>query len=384
MRYVLLIVLALVGSAWARDEPVDVKEINAAVAKAREFLFINQNDDGSWGNARLTKDLNIYAPSPGDHLGFRAACTSLCIMGLLATAPDGSDAEVEKGIDWLFTNLPDVKRGSPTTIYSIWAHCYSIQALTRLVQAEKLSFLQRGKARNLIELQIKRLKQYETIHGGWAYYNFGPITPRPSAMGKTFITAAILIALHEAQALGIDLPQGMIQRAIRSLKRQQKPDYSYLYGEEHRHRPMYKADRPAGSLGRSQVCNHALSLWADNEELLLVHRAWLKRLYLRGGWLDQGRKRPVPHESWFSVAGYYYYFGYYYASQNVLLLPEDEQVKHAARIVPTLLKHQEKDGSWWDFPLYNYHKFYGTGFALMTLATCKQPLFRELKEDASP
>ena len=32
---------------------------------------------------------------------------------------------------------------------------------------------------------------------------------------------------------------------------------------------------------------------------------------------------------------------------------------------------QEKDGSWWDYPLYDYHQPYGTAFALMTLARCR-------------
>jgi len=32
---------------------------------------------------------------------------------------------------------------------------------------------------------------------------------------------------------------------------------------------------------------------------------------------------------------------------------------------------QEKDGSWWDFPLYNYHQQYGTAFALMSLGKCR-------------
>jgi hypothetical protein len=32
-----------------------------------------------------------------------------------------------------------------------------------------------------------------------------------------------------------------------------------------------------------------------------------------------------------------------------------------------LLPLQEKDGSWWDFPLYDYHQQYGTAFAVMAL-----------------
>jgi len=34
---------------------------------------------------------------------------------------------------------------------------------------------------------------------------------------------------------------------------------------------------------------------------------------------------------------------------------------------------QEQDGSWWDYPLYSYHKPYGTAFALMALTRCRQP-----------
>ena len=35
-----------------------------------------------------------------------------------------------------------------------------------------------------------------------------------------------------------------------------------------------------------------------------------------------------------------------------------------------MLDRQEKDGSWWDYPLYDYHQPYGTAFALMTLHRC--------------
>jgi hypothetical protein len=42
---------------------------------------------------------------------------------------------------------------------------------------------------------------------------------------------------------------------------------------------------------------------------------------------------------------------------------------HLARL---LLPLQEPDGSWWDYPLYNYHQPYGTGFALLTLKECRK------------
>ncbi len=97
---------------------------------------------------------------------------------------------------------------------------------------------------------------------------------------------------------------------------------------------------------------------------------WLWRLYLRNGWLDIGRKRPVPHESWFQVAGYFYYYGHYYAAMSMDLLPAGEQAPYQAMLAELMLARQEANGAWWDYPLYDYHEAYGTSYALMTLLRC--------------
>jgi hypothetical protein len=85
-----------------------------------------------------------------------------------------------------------------------------------------------------------------------------------------------------------------------------------------------------------------------------------------------GRKKPIPHESFAQVAGYFYYFGHYYAGLCIAeLKPADRPFyqDHLARII---LDRQEPDGSWFDYPLYSYHKPYGTAFALMTLGSCRK------------
>ena len=88
-------------------------------------------------------------------------------------------------------------------------------------------------------------------------------------------------------------------------------------------------------------------------------------------WLDIGRKRPIPHESWFMVAGYFFYYGHYYAAVCIEQLSPGERPRHQAQLATILLKRQEKDGSWWDYPLYNYHQQYGTAFVLMSLKRCR-------------
>jgi hypothetical protein len=70
------------------------------------------------------------------------------------------------------------------------------------------------------------------------------------------------------------------------------------------------------------------------------------------------------------VAGYFYYFGHYYAAYCIEQLPSAEQVDYKAHLAKLMLDRQEKDGSWWDYPFYDYHQPYGTAFALMTLNRC--------------
>jgi hypothetical protein len=35
-------------------------------------------------------------------------------------------------------------------------------------------------------------------------------------------------------------------------------------------------------------------------------------------------------------------------------------------------KRQEPEGCWFDYPLYSYHKPYGTAFALLALGACRK------------
>ena len=62
-------------------------EIDAAIEKGVAFLLQRQNPNGSWGSARNTKGLNIYAPVPGAHHAFCAGTTSLCLAALLELEP---------------------------------------------------------------------------------------------------------------------------------------------------------------------------------------------------------------------------------------------------------------------------------------------------------
>ncbi len=344
------------------------QEIGKSIDRGVQFLLEAQNPNGSWGSATRTKGLNIYAPVPGAHHAFRAAVTSLCISALLEVAAD--DAEAMKAVDradaWLLEHLPDLRRATGDAIYNVWGHAYSIQALVRLSE-HRSSEEKKRKYEELIRKQFDMLSRYESVDGGWGYYDFRYQARKPTSSSISFVNGAVLVAFSDAKSVGIEPPEKVVRRAIAAIGRQQKKDYSYLYGEYLKNRPMAGINRPGGSLGRTQCCNVALRLWGDNEITDNVLKNWLFRLYVRNGWLDIGRKRPIPHESWFQVAGYFYYFGHYYGALCVEQLSETDREPYQGMLAKLMVDRQEKDGSWWDYPLYNYHQPYGTAFALMTL-----------------
>ena len=225
----------------------------------------------------------------------------------------------------------------------------------------------------LIRGQFDRLTRYESAEGGWGYYDFNAGTQRPNSDSCSFVNATVLVAFYEAKQIGVLPPGKLVKRGVEGIIQQRNPDFSYLYGLYLRYQPMLDINRPGGSLGRSQACNLATRLWGDRKVTDVVVTEWLDRLIVRNGWLDMGRKRPIPHESHFMVAGYFYYYGHYYATLCLELLPVAQHPFYQDHLAHILLGHQEKDGSWWDYPLYNYHQQYGTAFALMSLQHCRKP-----------
>jgi hypothetical protein len=352
--------------------------IRVSIERGVDFLLQTQLPNGAWGSARKTKQLNIYAPVPGSHHAFRTAVTSLVLMALLESHDqlEGSrrtetEAAIDRGQAWLLAHAGQLRRAEAEALYNVWGHAFAIHALVRLhPRAEGNPELQ-AELHTLLEYQVDRLYRYQSINGGWGYYDMEAHTQRPSSSSISFTTATILIALKEAQTLGVAFPADRTQQAIDSIVRQRLPDFAYTYGEYLKMTPRYGINRPAGSLGRSQVCNLALRLYGDKLIGDEVFSTWLNRLFARNGWLSIGRKYPVPHESHFGVAGYFYYYGHFYAALCIEQLPASQQPYFQGHLAHLLLPLQEKDGSWWDYPLYNYHQQYGTAMAICSLLRCQ-------------
>jgi hypothetical protein len=308
--------LAETGPRPPAVSPPSAEAVDASIRRGVAFLVSHQNKNGSWGGHDINGGIAIYTPIPGGFQAYYCAVTALAVSALIDNAADRVDVRpaIERGEAWLIKHLPKLRRGSPDVLYNIWSHIYGIQPFVRMHQ--RLPDVERRrKLEDLIREQIGFLRRYESVDKGWGYYDFRVGGQRPGTDSTSFMTAAALVALREAKDIGITVPEGLVKGAVDSIHRQRLPDFSYLYGEYLKYRPRHPINRPGGSLGRSQACNVALRLWNDGKVTDKIMKTWLDRLIARNGWLDMGRKKPIPHESFFAVAGYFFYFGHYYAGR---------------------------------------------------------------------
>ena len=351
----------------------DDKSLTRSFNEGIRFLVESQREDGGWGGPQWTGGVDSD-PVPGAFRSFDIAVTAMCLEALLADSDQQTSVQKcrQRALEFLLQRSGEIKRAGPGDLPNVWAHCYCIQTFTRLYLITESSSV-RDQLVKAIRQHMNGLKRWQSIHGGWFYYGSGmsqPINPSCS-----FVNAAVLVALARAKKIGLHADATMVKRAIEATQMMRKPDSSFMYTMRipaDKSRAMSLINRPSGSLGRSQAGNIALRLWGDANITDHVLKEWLDRLVTRHGWLDMGRKKPIPHESHAAVAGYFYYFGVYYGALCVSQLPKDERSLYQNHLAAKIIQRQEQDGSWFDYPLYSYHKPYGTAFALLTLEQCRQ------------
>ena len=378
---VLISFAAIIPALGAPDQslpPATPQAITAAITRGVDFLIAHQNKNGSWGSVTRTKHINIYAPLPGAHHAYRAGASGLALSGLIDSADQRPEtiACIEKAAAWSIENLPKLRRADQTTTYNIWGHAYGLRALVRLHEREA-DPEKKALYKKLAQEQIDLVNRYEDINGGFGYLDvFDDFTSqKPTGITTSFSSATVLLAMHEGRGkIDLTLNEKVVGTSLDSIKRQQFPDKSYAYSHYHIMRPRLPINRPAGSLARSQACNAALRVFGREGITDEVIIEWADRFLAREGWLSIARKRPVPHDIHFQISGYFYYYGIFYFTESVRLLPPEKQKPFAEKLAALILSKQEKDGSWWDYPLYDYHQPYGTGYCLMALAWCREAM----------
>jgi hypothetical protein len=231
---------------------------------------------------------------------------------------------------------------------------------------------------------IDKLAANQTPDGGWAYYDWDPMSRRPT-WATSFTTAAALLALDDARRQGLAVDQAMFERGVRAVRHCRLPSGAYTYSVEAVPDPRHSEwiDQIKGSLSRIQVCNLVLhrfdqGISIDDLKTGLVH------FFRHHRFLDVARRKPIPHEAYYLNSGYFYLFGHYYAADVIALLPAEQQAHYWRQLQREIIKTQEPDGSMVDFFMHSYHKPYGVAYGLLALNRSLQRVDLERATAASP
>lgn len=349
------------------DTPLPTPAVIAdAIGRGVAYLLATQNEDGSWGG--WSEPAHEFWSNPYTHKAWIAGTTALVVMSLLDQDGDAESlAAADRGLAYLLEQGV-TKRPSDWDVDNTWGLVYMLDcATTALVHPRYRGTAREPKLRALAQEALAELHAYQTPSGGWGYYDFDTLAARPS-WATSFETAAAIVGLAQARDLGLDLPPGMLDAAVKGLSRTRLANGAYDYSLDPVPRMNLEwINNVKGSLARIQAGNYAL-VRAGAPEPTREQVLWgLDQFFEHHRFLDVARRKPWPHEAYYLNSGYFYFFGHFYAARLLDTLPQAEKSRYAMRLAREIVKTQEEDGSMWDFYINTYGRPYGTAFGVMTL-----------------
>ena len=372
--------LALIGPAAARQSDRAAAEellsldrrVDEAIRSALDWMVANQQESGAWGSHHSPRPIEVFATVPGSHNTFRVGTTGLGVLAVsdaarhLESRDERVHQAIDRGIDHILENW-NVKRVSGLEHYSVWAFGYGLRALSqRLIDVPDDP--RADQIRAVCNEIVGKLGKYQDLDGGWGYLSLsGAKTFQPSWTSMSFTTATIVIALARAREAGIEVPDAMVERALDSIERCRTPKGFFTYGKLWNRAPGSLINEEPGAACRTPGCQLAL-LDFGREVSLPDQKKGLENLLVRHARFQiLSLRRPIPHESWYAVSGYFYLYGHAYAAWLMDGLPEGVVEQFSPALAEAVLRCRQPDGSFWDYPLYSYHKPYGTAYALAAL-----------------
>ncbi len=340
-----------------------VKRAQSSIQRGLDFLVATQNKDGSWGShdpkMAALMNFGFRTGNRGSQDAVRTACTSICAEALLYQQ-DLSAAEknaLEKAIE----ELLKVRKFAyhPGESFNTWGYGYKLGFLVQLANSS-LGEKYRDRIQPAAQSCVDGLLRYQQHGGGWGYYS-GVMRDFQT---MSFNTAFFGLSVHRGKQIGLTVPDGLVHDAIRAVDRQRAPDGSFVYSSAHEN----KAEGILANLGSgSRTISSALALY----ELGIYKQPALKKalqVFANGeNYLEQGRKLIQPHSAVHKISGYFFFFGYNYATEVAAILGDDVEQERWDRFCWTMLRTQERNGSWWDTPAASYGDKWGTGFAIRVL-----------------
>jgi hypothetical protein len=354
----LLLAVALHGHGEPRSQdkvPEPAQLVKTAVAE----LLKMQEKDGAWpyeGVYRVSREIPV---------GYRVGGTAIVAGTLLHAAPDDKEARaaVARGLTLVLKELEHPLMAPSTEDrydVRVWGHAYALEFLCQ-VRAAKAAGGHARKVEEWVPKLVRTLVTEEIAGGGWNY-----ASRRAHA---SFVTAPVTQALLLARSQGEKVPDAVLDRARKVLEASRTEEGAFAYSGPAR--DGRASDQPPGSAARSAVCDTTLVLLGSGS--IDAVRASLEAFYKHWDELEKRRKKPGTHEGKYRIAPYYFYYGHRYAAQAIQMLPEKERAAERARLLKTILKTRDEDGTWND-RVFARSRAYGSAMVVLALVGEKAPL----------
>jgi hypothetical protein len=327
--------------------------------------------------------LHEYWPNAEAHRSWQVATTGLALEALLRHGGETEDsrAAAERALDWIVRHH-DLRRCDDWDIDNVWGFLYGVEGMAAaaahpwFAQEPRRAAIDAALARLLA-----RIADYQSPNGGFGYYADSIDAWRPQ-WATSFTTAAMVLAIEQARAVGGAFDPAALAAARRAVARCRLPDGAMTYDVMAIPAPddaVEGINVVRGSLGRIAVCDLALltapagaggprppdaATLARGVDLFFRHHAYL----------DVARMRPEPHEAYHLNSGYFWCFGHFYVGELLPWLPPAERRAAAGKLAAAVMKAQERDGSVWDYWFADNTRAYGTAFAAMALGRASAAL----------
>jgi hypothetical protein len=243
--------------------------------------------------------------------------------------------------------------------YWPWSDALMLEALA---EAAAQGFAEPASLRRAAQALVADLAHRVQPDGGWGYYQpLGAVAERSPPISMSFTTAAALLALRRAGALGADVPEALLQRATAALTAMRNEDGWFAYWSVGARPVLVGRNDRLGASGRGPVCDLALlragAGSAEGLSVALEH-------FLEGSTLlDAERGKVLMHAGPDGQGCHYLLFDHLHAALAHATLPAHEAQR--VRLTELLLAYRQTDGSFLDTPILG--PSYGTAAALLAL-----------------
>jgi hypothetical protein len=336
----------------------DMASIERAAVR---FLLDTQRLDGSFIFGG-----EVATSLAGRDLAMTRAITALVAQALLpfSVVPDADprlESAIRRALGWLreAASRPTVFSG---LAYDVWCEAALLSCAAGAIDA---GYVDPDEWYDTLHAVTQALLSRQRKGGGFTYYG-GADLARPDAaleISFSFVTAFAIRGLRGAQAMGIELPEGALERAVDCLARSRNDDGTFEYSLHHRAEGSGRGTAPLGAAGRGPLCSLELfragradgpSL-ASSVEFFVQHRDRYAR--------EQGKT--LMHCGPQAEGSHYLLFDYWLAAEAARELEASSRAVALRPLQELVLAARCEDGSFVDNPIVGHHA--GTAMALLAL-----------------